>query len=203
MIVVRFADDLVVGFEHQEDARLFRRELEARLKRFALELHPEKTRLIEIGRFAADRRARRGAGRPETFDFLGFRHLCGRAPSGSFLLVRQSSPKRMRNRLREVSQEIMRRRHLSIKKQGVWLGRVVQGYLNYHAIPTNTFAIQQFRKQVTRHWHRALRRRSHRDRTIWARMNRLAERWLPVAHIQHPWSTERFDASTRGGSPVQ
>ncbi len=109
----------------------------------------------------------------------------------------------MRNKLREVSREIMRRRHLSIKKQGVWLGRVVQGYLNYHAIPTNTFAIQQFRKQVTRHWHRALRRRSHRDRTNWARMNRLAERWLPVARIQHPWSTERFDASTRGGSPVQ
>ncbi len=203
VIVVRFADDIVVGFEHQEDARLFREELEARLKKFALELHPEKTRLIEFGRFAAERRAERGAGRPKTFDFLGFRHLCGRARSGSFLLVRQSSPKRMRNKLREVSREIMRRRHLSIKKQGVWLGRVVQGYLNYHAIPTNTFAIQQFRKQVTRHWHRALRRRSHRDRTNWARMNRLAERWLPAALIQHPWSTERFDASTRGGSPVR
>jgi RNA-directed DNA polymerase len=144
--------------------------------------------LIEFGRFAAERRARQGQGKPETFNFLGFTHICGPARSGRFLLLRHSS---------------RRRRHLSIKKQGMWLARVVQGYLNYHAIPTNIHALQQFRKQVTRHWHRALRRRSQTDRTTWARMNRLAERWLPAARIQHPWPTERFDATTRGGSPVR
>jgi group II intron reverse transcriptase/maturase len=203
VIVVRFADDVVVGFQYQSDALVFRRELEMRLRKFSLELHPEKTRQIEFGRFAAERHTERGERKPETFDFLGFTHICGKARSGSFLLVRQSSPQRMRDKLREVKRELMRRRHLSVRKQGEWLGRVIQGYLNYHAIPTNSRAIQVFRKQVVRHWHRALRRRSQRDQTNWARMNRLAERWLPVARIQHPWPTERFDAMTRGGSPVR
>jgi RNA-directed DNA polymerase len=203
VIVVRYADDIVMGFEHRRDAVDFRRELEERLRRFYLELHPEKTRLIEFGRYAAERRARRGDGRPETFEFLGFNHICGKARTGAFLLVRQTSPKRMRAKLRELKHELMRRRHLSIKKQGLWLRRVVQGYLNYHAVPTNTHAIQRFRTEVTRHWFRALRRRSQRDRTTWPRMTRLANRWLPRSRVQHPWSHTRFDARTRSGSPVR
>ncbi len=203
MIVVRYADDAVVGFSSMRDAHRFRRELEARLKKFGLELHPEKTRLIEFGAFAHERRSRRGAGKPETFEFLGFTHICTKARSGRFLLTRHTSKARMRTALRKLREEIMRRRHLSIEKQGKWLGRVVQGYLNYHAIPTNSPAIQQYRKQVVRHWHKALRRRSQRDRTSWGRTTRLADRWLPRAHILHPWPTERFDARTRGGSPVR
>ena len=203
VIVVRYADDAVVGFQSMRDAYRFRRELEARLKKFGLELHPKKTRLIEFGAFAHERRARRGEGKPETFEFLGFTHICTQARSGRFLLTRHTSKARMRTALRKLRKEIMRRRHLSIEKQGKWLGRVVQGYLNYHAIPTNSPAIQQFRKQVVRHWHKALRRRSQRDRTSWSRTSRLADRWLPRAHILHPWPTERFDARTRGGSPVR
>jgi group II intron reverse transcriptase/maturase len=203
VIVVRYADDIIVGFQYQAEAVRFQRELDARMHKFSLELHPDKTRLIEFGTYAAERRHRQGMGRPETFNFLGFTHCCGKARSGRYLLIRHTIAKRMRARLVELKREIMRRRHLSIKKQGQWLGRVVQGYLNYHAIPTNTQAMQQFRKQVTRHWHRALKRRSQRDRTDWARMNRLADRWLPRARVLHPWPTDRFDAKTRGGSPVR
>jgi len=151
LIVARYADDVVVGCEHEDDAMRFRAELGERLRKFSLDLHADKTRLIEFGRFAAERRARKGQGKAETFNFLGFTHICGQARSGRFLLIRHSSRRRRRAKLREVRDEIMRRRHLSIKKQGLWLGAVVRGYLNYHAIPTNIHAIQQFRKQVTRH----------------------------------------------------
>jgi len=201
--VVRYADDIVLGFQHQRDAIAFREALEQRMEKFSLSLHPEKTRLIEFGWYAEERRGRRGEGRPKTFDFLGFTHMCGRAQSGMFLLLRHTRADRMRNKLRQIREQLMRRRHHSIKRQGEWVGGVVRGYLSYHAIPTNTRACQQFRKQVTRHWYKALRRRSQRDRTRWARMTRLAERWLPKALVQHPWPTERFDARTRGGSPVQ
>ena len=166
-------------------------------------LNPEKTRLIEFGWYAAERRAEKGRGKPETFDFLGITHICGRSGAGEFLLVRHTSRKRMAAKLRWIRAELMRRRHLSIKKQGLWLGRVVAGYYNYHALPTNIAALQQFRKQTTRHWLQALRRRSQKDRTDWGRMTRLADRWLPVARIQHPWPTNRFDARTQGGSPVR
>ena len=203
VVVVRYADDAVVGFEHEGEVHRFRAELGERLRRFSLELHPQKTRVMEFGRFAAERRTSNGHGKPETFNFLGFTHICGQARSGRFLLLRHSSRRRRRAKLREIRDEILRRRHLSIKKQGMWLARVVQGYFNYHAIPTNIHALQEFRKQVTRHWFRALRRRSQRDRTTWDRMNRLVDRWLPVDRIQHPWPTGRFDATTRGGSPVR
>lgn len=199
----QFADDIVLGFQHRRDAVVFQRELEQRMAKFGLTLHPDKTRLIEFGWYARERRARRGEGRPKTFDFLGFTHICGRTRSGSFLLVRHTCSERMRIKLRHIRQELMRRRHLSIKKQGLWLGRVVRGYLNYHAIPANTRACQQFRTQVVRHWYKALRRRSQRDRTRWARMCKHADRWLPKVLVQHPWPTDRFDAKTRGGSPVQ
>jgi group II intron reverse transcriptase/maturase len=203
MIVIRYADDIVAGFEHRADADRFLRELKERFQKFALELHPEKTRLIEFGRFAAERRARAGLGKPETFNFLGFTHICGKARSGNFLLVRRTMRKRMRAKLVEVRAEIMRRRHQPIAAQGKWLGSVVRGYLAYHAIPTNTHAIQAFRREAVRRWHRALRRRSQRDRTTWRRMNVLARRWIPVAVVQHPWPTERFDVRTRGGSRVR
>lgn len=203
MIVIRYADDTVVGFEERTDAERFLRELKERFQKFALELHPDKTRLIEFGRFAAERRARAGWGKPETFDFLGFTHICGKARSGNFLLVRRTIRKRMRTKLVEVRAEIMRRRHQPIAIQGKWLGSVVRGYLAYHAIPTNTYAMQAFRREVVRRWHRALRRRGQRDRTSWRRMNVLARRWIPVALVQHPWPHKRFDVKTRGGSRVR
>jgi RNA-directed DNA polymerase len=203
VMVVRYADDVVVGFQYRSDATRFGAELDARLSNFALELHPQKTRLVEFGRYAAERRAEKGMGKPETFDFLGLTHICGKTRAGDFLLVRHTSRKRMAAKLRWVRGELMRRRHLSIKKQGLWLQRVVGGYFNYHAMPTNIGALQQFRKQVTRHWHSALRRRSQKDRTSWQRTARLADRWLPTARIQHPWPNDRFDARTRGGSPVR
>lgn len=203
MIVIRYADDTVVGFEERTDAERFLRELKERFQKFALELHPDKTRLIEFGRFAAERRARVGLRKPETFDFLGFTHICGKARSGNFLLVRRTARKRMRAKLVEVRAEIMRRRHQPIAVQGKWLGSVVRGYLAYHAIPTNTYAMQAFRREVVRRWHRALRRRGQRDRTSWRRMNVLARRWIPVALVQHPWPHNRFDVKTRGGSRVR
>ena len=203
VVVVRYADDFVVGFEKQNDAEQFLRDLRERFRKFALELHPDKTRLLEFGRFAAERRAKRGLGAPETFDFLGFTHVCGKARSGNFLLVRRTIRARMRARLSSVRTEIRRRRHLPIKAQGAWLRAVVRGYFAYHAVPTNIHAMQSFRREVVRHWHKALRRRSQRDRTNWRRMNILAKRWLPVARIQHPWPTERFDVITRGGSRVR
>ena len=203
VIVVRYADDVVVGFQYQSDATRFRMELDARLGKFALELNPEKTRLLEFGRYAAERRAVRGMGKPETFDFMGLTHICGKTRAGDYLLVRHTSRKRMAAKLRWVRDELMRRRHLSIKKQGLWLQRVVGGYFNYHALPTNIRALQQFRKEVARHWFRALRRRSQKDHTSWNRMAHRVERWLPVPRIQHPWPTDRFDARTQGGSPVR
>jgi len=203
VIVVRYADDVVVGFQHRSDAIRFRKELDARMSEFGLELHPEKARLLGFGRYAAERRAERGMGKPETFDFLGLHYICGKTRAGDFLLARHTSRKRMAAKLLWVREELMRRRHLPIKEQGLWLQRVVGGYFNYHAIPTNVEALQQFRRQVTGHWRRALRRRSQKDRTDWERVTRPAERWLPKARVQRPWPNDRFDAKTRGGSPVR
>jgi RNA-directed DNA polymerase len=203
VIVVRFADDLVLGFEHRDDAQRFWADLRERLARFGLELHPDKTRLIEFGRFAAERRRARGAGKPETFEFLGFTHICARSRSGRFKLKRVTSSKRMRAKLREVKAELRRRWHLPIPDQGRWLGAVVRGHLNYYAVPDNDEALEAFRTQITRHWHRALRRRSQRTRLNWTRMSRLASRWLPPARIRHPWPDARFDVWTQGRSPVR
>ena len=203
VIVVRFADDLVLGFEHRDDAERFWADLRERLARFGLELHPDKTRLIEFGRFAAERRRARGAGKPGTFEFLGFTHICARSRSGRFKLKRVTSKKRMRAKLREVKAELRRRWHLPIPDQGRWLGAVVRGHLNYYAVPDNGEALEAFRTQVTRHWHRALRRRSQRTRLDWTRMSRIASRWLPPARIRHPWPDARFDVRTQGRSPVR
>lgn len=203
VIIVRYADDFVVGFQYGGDATKYKRALVERLQQFSLELHPDKTRLLEFGWYAAERRAKRGLGKPETFDFLGFTHICGKARSGRFLLVRKTIRKRFCAKLRQVRDELMRRRHLPVPIQGRWLGQVVRGYLAYHAIPGNTWAIQAFCREVTRHWLHALRRRSQVHRMTWARMNRIASFYIPRARVQHPWPTERFDATTRGRSPVR
>ena len=201
--IVRFADDVVVGFEHERDARRFLADLRARLAKFGLELAADKTRLIEFGRYAAERRARRGVGRPETFAFLGFTHICGTSRSGRFMLRRITVAKRMRAKLKQLNQELKRRRHLPIPEQGRWLASVVRGHLAYYAVPTNSKAVRQFRTQVIRLWYRALRRRGQRSRLDWKRMNRLVSRWLPPARLQHPWPDARFNARTQGRSPVR
>jgi group II intron reverse transcriptase/maturase len=196
VIIVRFADDFIVGFEYEEDAQRFLVELRERLARFGLDLHPDKTRLIEFGRRAARSRARRGLGKPETFDFLGFTHVCGKSKSGRFWLKRITTSKRMRAKLREVNDQLKRRRHQPIPVQGQWLRSVVQGHRAYYAVPGNTDAVAAFRTQVTRHWYQALRRRSQRTRITWARMSRIADRWLPPVRVMHPFPDVRFAART-------
>jgi RNA-directed DNA polymerase len=203
VIITRYADDFVVGFQHHADAVRFQEELRGRLRGFGLELHPEKTRLIEFGRFAVQRREERNLGKPATFNFLGFTHISAESREQKFLLVRQTMRERMRAKLREVKANLRRRQHLPIPTQGRWLGAVVRGYFAYHAVPTNVKALQAFRTQVERHWQRSLRRRGQRDRPNWARMRQLSRRWLPEPKIQHPWPTERFDVRTRGRSPVR
>ncbi|MBT1540108.1 group II intron reverse transcriptase/maturase [Ralstonia solanacearum] len=194
VVIVRYADDIVVGFDKRRDAERFRRAMRIRLEQFELSVHPEKTRLIEFGRFAAQNRAKRGLGKPETFNFLGFTHISGRARDGKFMLRRTTRRDRMRAALREIKEELRRRWHQSIPEQGTWLRRVVQGYFNYHAVPTNYQAMQAFRAHVVDLWRRALRRRSQKDDTTWAKMGRLAKQWLPRARILHPWPVVRFDA---------
>jgi len=203
MVIVRFADDFVAGFEHKDDAQRFLSDLRERLAEFGLELHPDKTRLIEFGRHAARARAARGEKKPETFDFLGFTHMCGKTRTGRFWLKRKTISKRMRAKLREVKTELKRRRHQPIPEQGRWLASVVRGHQAYYAVPGNTDAVAAFRTQATRHWYKALRRRSQRTRLNWARMNRLATRWVPPARVTHPFPNVRFDARTRGRSPVR
>jgi group II intron reverse transcriptase/maturase len=203
MIIVRFADDYIAGFEHEEDARRFLAELRERLAKFSLELAPEKTRLIEFGRFAAERRRARGLGKPETFQFLGFTHICGKARDGRFMVKRITSKKRMRAKQQQVRDELRRRRHQPIPEQGQWLGSVVRGHRAYYAVPGNRAAVAAFRTQATRDWYEVLRRRSQRTRLDWKRMNRLATRWLPPAEVMHPFPNARFDARTRGRSPVR
>jgi group II intron reverse transcriptase/maturase len=204
VIVVRYADDFVVGFEHKPDAERFLDALRERLRSFALELHPDKTRLIAFGRRAnAARRAGRVKGAAEVFSFLGFTHICAKNKAGRFLLARYTVKARMRAKLREVKAEVQRRRHRPIPEQGRWLGQVVRGYFAYYAVPTNIEALKSFRTQLIRTWRRALRRRSQRDRTKWARMRTLVRRWIPPARVQHPWPGERFDVRTQGKSPVR
>jgi RNA-directed DNA polymerase len=204
MIVVRFADDAVVGFEHRDDAERFLADLRERFAEFNLELAEEKTRLIEFGRFAVRNRQNRGLPKPETFEFLGFTHACGKTrKTGRFALKRVTSKERLRAKLREVKTELMRRRHDPIPDQGRWLASVVRGHSNYYAVPGNIDAVAAFHNQAVRHWRRALRRRSQRTRLTWERMKRLDRRWLPTDRIMHPWPDLRFDARTQGRSPVR
>jgi RNA-directed DNA polymerase len=194
MIVVRYADDLVLGFQHENDARRFLDAMRARFEEFALQLHPDKTRLIEFGRYAAADRERRGLGKPETFNFLGFTHICGRSRRGKFLLKRKSRRDRVRAKLKEIKQELWRQMHWPIPEQGRWLAQVIRGFFNYHAVPTNFAALGKFRHQVVHIWLRTLRRRSETDDTPWTRMEKLAEDFLPKPKILHPWPAARFAA---------
>jgi group II intron reverse transcriptase/maturase len=192
MIIVRYADDFIVGFEHEHEARHFLDALRERLKEFALSLHPEKTRLIEFGRGAENNRKRRGLGKPETFDFLGFTFICGRSRRGKFLIKRKTRRDRMRVKLQAIKQELRRRMHWPIPAQGKWLKQIIRGYFNYHAVPTNNRALLGFRDEIVRSWRWVLNRRSQRDSTGWERMRELADDWLPKPKILHPWPNQRF-----------
>lgn len=203
IIVVRYADDFVVGFQYESDAKCFRHELDLRMAKFGLEIHPDKTRLIRFGRYARSDRRERGEGKPETFNFLGFTHMCGKSKAGKFLLCRKTAKSRMRSKLRQIKDTLRRRMHAPVHEQGAWLRSVVQGYFNYHAIPTNGRQLVAFTRQIIRTWYAVLRRRSHRDRTTWARVYVLANRWIPSVKILHPYPWERFDARTRGRSRVR
>jgi hypothetical protein len=200
MIIVRYADDIVVGFEHETDARRFWDAMRKRLEEFSLSLHPDKTRLIEFGRHAADKRAKAGLGKPETFKFLGFIFICGRSRRGKFLLKRKSRRDRMRAKLSEIKEELRRRMHQAIPEQGRWLAQVIRGYFAYHAVPTNFPALSAFRYHIERLWLRTLRRRSQKDRFSWERMRTLADDFLPQPKILHPWPNVRFAVTTQGGS---
>jgi group II intron reverse transcriptase/maturase len=195
VVVVRYADDSVLGFQHRHEAEQFLLDLKERLQQFGLALHPEKTRLIEFGRFAAEHRRQRQGRKPETFEFLGFTHICGRKrESSGFLLRRQSSSRRLRVKLQAVKRALMTQRHWPIPQQGAWLRSVVQGYYNYHAVPGNIAALEAFRTQALRSWRHALRRRSQRSRLDWKRFGPLVDRWIPRPKILHPYPSVRFYA---------
>jgi RNA-directed DNA polymerase len=196
VIIVRWADGFIVGFEHREDAERFLDGLRGRFAKFGLELHPDKTRLIEFGRHAARNRAARGDRRPETFAFPGFTHICATSKNGRFWIRRMTGSKRARAKLAEVKAELRRRQHLPIPEQGRWLAAVVRGHQNYYAVPGNSEAVYAFCSQVTKQWLKALRRRSQKGRRLtWTRMDRIATRWLPPVRIMHPFPEARFAAT--------
>ncbi len=192
MIVVRYADDIVAGFEHEADARRFWDAMRTRFEQFGLELHEEKSRLLEFGRLAASRRQRRGLGRPETFTFLGFTFICGKSRRGAFLLKRKTRGDRMRAKLQEIKAQLRSRMHDAIPARGRWLKAVVTGFFAYHAVPTNSRALRAFRYHVMNLWRRVLRRRSQKDGMTWERMTKIAAAWLPPPRVLHPWPSERF-----------
>jgi RNA-directed DNA polymerase len=192
LVVVRYADDIVVGVDKESDAKRFMKAMQSRLEQFGLELHPEKTGMIEFGRFAAENRAKRGLGKPQTFDFLGFTHISGHDRGGRFMLRRISRRDRRIVALKRIKEELRRRWHLPVQEQGRWLRRVVRGYFTYHAVPTNYPSLRAYRAQVVDLWRRALRRRGQRDRTTWTDAFRLAQEWLPTPRILHPWPNVRF-----------
>jgi RNA-directed DNA polymerase len=194
---VRFADDIVMGFQSERDARQFQSALAERFRKFYLELHPEKTRLIEFGPFAAEQRRRRGDGKPETFDFLGFTHICAtKRSNGRFTVLRQTVRKRLQAKLGEVKAELQRRMHHPIPAQGSWLRSVVGGHIRYYGVPMNYPALALFRFRVGWLWHRALSRRSQTGRLRWDRMRRLIDRWLPPAQVCHPYPLRRLGVIT-------
>jgi group II intron reverse transcriptase/maturase len=192
VIIARFADDFVVGFQHKWEAERFHEALKGRLKRFGLKLHPTKTRLIEFGRFAAKDRKGRGEGKPETFDFLGFTHICSQDRQGRFAIRRQTIAKRMRAKLHKIYAKLKARQHWRIPEVGRWLGKVVRGHCQYYGVPGNFALLKAFRQAVLRLWQLAIRRRSQRSRATWSRIYRLANRWIPYVHITHPYPSARL-----------
>jgi len=203
VVIVRYLDDFIVGFEIRKDAEQFLSALRERLGQFGLTLHPDKTRLLEFGRYAAQNRQERGQGKPETFQFLGFTHSCGRTGKGEFVVHRHTAGDRLRAKLREVKAELRQRWHDPIPKVGQWLGSVVRGHCQYYGIPGNWRAIGRFRDEVSRLWHHALSRRSQKGSVRWDRMHRLIERWLPRARVVHPSTSMLFAVMTQGRSPVR
>jgi RNA-directed DNA polymerase len=203
VLIVRYADDAIFGFQYRADAEKFLGELKKRLSRFHLELNAEKTRLIEFGRWAASNRKGRGKGKPETFDFLGFTHICSKSLKGRFIVLRQTKRKRMQTKLKEIKVELRRRMHQPIPMVGRWLRSVVQGHYQYYAVPRNNYALRSFRHQVIWLWWKTLRRRSQKDRTPWDRIFRLSDRWLPQPRILHPYPNQRLGVTLQGKSPVR
>ncbi len=203
VVIVRYADDFVVGFECQNEASQFLEDLKLRMNKFGLELHPEKTRLIEFGRSAEQNRKKRGLGKPETFNFLGLTHMCGKSRKGRHLLLRHTVRQKMHAKLREVRTELGRRRHHSIPDVGKWLGAIVRGHTQYYGVPTNSKAIAAFRHQIIDSWRRSLKRRSQRSKITWERMDRYAKRWIPPARIVHPYPEDRLHVTTQGKSRMR
>jgi len=187
---------LIVTFQYKPDAEWFLRELKDRLRKFNLELHPEKTRLIEFGRYAIDNYKKRGGGKPETFNFLGFTHICGIKKNGMFAVLRQTEKKRLRAKVTELKLELQRRKHFPLLDQCRWLKAVVTGHFNYYGVPTNLRALHTFRFRVIGFWMKALRDRSQNDHFPWERMYKMSNRWLPLGHITHPYPLERFGVKT-------
>ena len=196
VVVVRYADDIVLGFEVKTDAERFRAELAERFRKFSLELHPDKTRLLEFGAKTAEYRTRHGLGKPGTFDFLGFTHMCGKTKKGRFTVLRQTNRTRMQAKLQAVKADLQRRMHDPVPVVGTWLKTVVGGHVRYFGVPSNRYALAHFRFTVGKLWHRALARRSQRGRVPWDRMKRLINHWLPPARICHPYPERRLRVTT-------
>lgn len=205
IIVIRYADDSVMGFEHEFEARQFLKDLETRLGQFGLELNTAKTRLICFGRYAVTDRKRRGEGKPETFDFLGFTHFCGTSKNGMFEVKRITVEKRMRATLKAVGQTLLRRRHEPIPVTGKSLGQVLRGYFAYFNVPGNEKRLDQFYREVCGYWMHALRRRSQRHQMTWERLKSIARRYLPYPRQvpKHSYPSVRFDVITQGRSRMQ
>lgn len=203
VIVIRYADDFIVGFQRKADAVRFQEALRERFREFNLELHPEKTRLLEFGRFAAKNRRQRGERKPETFDFLGFTHICSRTRNGAFTVRRKTMRKKMRAKLASIKEELRRRMHDNIRKTGSWLRSVLIGHYRYYAVPRNSKELGTFRYRILQMWKQSLGRRSQNGKINWKRMARCIKRWLPYPRILHPYPSQRLCVTTRGRSPVR
>jgi hypothetical protein len=195
VIVVRYADDILLGFQYRAEADRFLGLFRERLGKFGLELHPDKTRRIEFGRYAEQNRARRGEGKPETFNFLGFTHISGKNRKGTFAVRRMTIGKRMRAKLQQIKQQLRKRMHEPVAQTGAWLRSVVQGYFNYYAVPGNLDSLSAFRMQVARFWRLVLLRRSQKRRLTWAKMRKLGDYWIPIPRVLHPYPAQRFAAT--------
>ena len=196
VVMVRFADDMVLGFQHQHEANRFLEELKRRFRKFNLEVNTEKTSLIEFGRYAVERRKERGKGKPDTFDFLGFTHICSKSRMGKFTVLRKTSAKKLRNKLAELKKTMRERLHWSIPNLGEWLKSVIIGHCRYYGVPWNGKSLTRFRSEVIRMWCKSLRRRSQKHRITWERMGRIAKKWLPSVFICHPYPLERMRVNT-------
>jgi len=204
VIIIRWADDFVVGFQYRDDAYAFKAHLEKRFEKFSLSIHPEKSRLIRFGRFAKrDRRRFDGKSKPETFDFLGFTHCCSINRNGKFQVKRMTIKSRLRRKLVELKAELRRRMHEPIKLQGKWLSSVLQGHINYYGVPGNMHALGTFRTQLARLWYKTLKRRGQKNRLNWDKMSLISDLYLPKTKIIHPWPEQRFNVMTQGRSPVR